>query len=518
LLPSTFFKDKYDDSTLARKLQAKQQMAGFWQEVVAQRTNAILEEDNHEYGDKAAELQDFQEKLMSGHFPSLKEMLRFSRLFEEEMKLGAMSANQLRAMSKMLGLKPMTLPVHNQLQLRHHITSLRREDRDYLWEGIEGLTRSELIEACQKRAIRFHGSTEDEMRRELERWLEISRHKKIPTSLLLWIQSFSLTSEETASGYEAPDKPEPKDFQVTVEPPPQADPEPKDAFHGIEERQKTRLEQTEARLSELEQEIEEVLTPEEVVDADGEAKEPPKFVKSKQPASEKPPRRSSLSDPLSAMEMEQEEKQCILKRIDELSKAQELNRVIIDKQQLMLKHQLEFMCHMRDNQELVKNDQDSRRILLDQRVRLVEGLSSFKKDLNEIEKLVEEADEKTVDVSFDEGDRDWMSSLFTQLDMNKDGVISRKEFMRISEKANLDELNMLAKAAGAAPLAQSARLDRTAVKEATSRMAAAAGASPGEMGKIREVANGVPIPSETPPVGPGSEVFHESRTPSSNAQ
>merc|ERR1719487_924016 len=290
------------------------------------------------------------------------------------MKLSAMSPSQLKAMAKMLGLTPMTLPAHNQLQLRHHITSLRSEDRDYLWEGIEGLTKTELIEACKKRAIRFHGVTEADMRRELERWLDISRHKKIPTSLLLWIQSFSLTSEETASGFKAPDDPELKDFQVTVEQKPEVEPEPKDAFDGMEQRQKERLEQTQTRLSELEQEIEEVMAEKEVLDESGEVKEEVT---------------ASVSEP-TAMELEQEEKQGILKRIDDLSKAQELHRVIIERQREMLNHQLEFMSTMRDNAP--EHSQDAGRILLDQRIRLVEMMNTFKKDLEQIESLMNEAD------------------------------------------------------------------------------------------------------------------------------
>jgi len=91
----------------------------------------------------------------------------------------------------------------------------------------------------------------------------------------------------------------------------------------------------------------------------------------------------------------------------------------------MLKHQLAFMSHMRDNSP--ERSEDANQVILDQRVRLVEMMKTFSKDLNEIEGLLNESD-NTVDVSFAQGDKDWITNLFDQLDMNKDGVISRREF------------------------------------------------------------------------------------------
>lgn len=412
MMPSTFFETKYDNATLARKLQAKQQMAEFWQQVVAQRTQEIIEDDDHKHTDKAIQLEEMQAKLSSGReFPKVKEILRFASLFREEMQLSSMTEQQLHAMSKMLGLTPMTLPVHNQLQLRHHITSLRREDREYLWEGIEGLTKPELIEACKKRAIRFHGVTEAEMRGELNRWLEISMHKKIPTSLMLWIQSFYLRMEEKEDGVEEPNRPDESEFFVKVEEKEEeqeTEKEPKEVLKDMKERRKADLESAQHRLEDLQHEIEEVMAEEDAKDMGEEVKE-----------TQAPIAKDAM------MEDEQVEKRCILKRIDELSKAQDLNRVIIDRQREMLKHQLEFMSHMRDNAP--ERSQDANKILLDQRVRLVEMMGTFSKDLNEIEALLNDSD-NTVDVSFDPGDKDWITNLFDQLDMNKDGVISRREF------------------------------------------------------------------------------------------
>merc|ERR1712146_664 len=109
-----------------------------------------------------------------------------------------MKEEQLRALGRLLGLPTLTIltAAHLRLQLRHHINGLRKEDRDYIWEGVDSLSTEELIDACKKRAIPFHEVSEQEMRQDFERWLELSAHREIPTSLLLWIQSFYLSSQQ----------------------------------------------------------------------------------------------------------------------------------------------------------------------------------------------------------------------------------------------------------------------------------------------------------------------------------
>merc|ERR1719433_54273 len=59
MLPSTFFEQKYDNATLARKLKAKEEMAEFWQQVVLERTKEIAKADT-KFADRAKELREFQ--------------------------------------------------------------------------------------------------------------------------------------------------------------------------------------------------------------------------------------------------------------------------------------------------------------------------------------------------------------------------------------------------------------------------------------------------------------------------
>jgi len=382
MLPSTFFEQKYDNATLARKLKAKEEMAEFWQEVVLERTKELSEADG-EFADKAAELQEFQEKLMEAQeYPRLKEILRFGKLFDKELALRNMGAKQLQALSRMLGLPQSNSwwPGHLEVQLRHHITNLRREDRDYLWEGIDGLTKKELIEACRKRAIRFHEVTEAEMRKDLTRWLELSAHRKLPTSLLLWIQSFYLRAADPADG-------DCSELQLPVEhlqARAGAEPEAKEAFHGMAERQKASLLKAQQKLEVLRRELDEVIehpegeaTPEGAAGAGagqgggGEADG------------------SDADEGGPPVRGEFEERRRVLQRMGELDASLRLYREVVDRQRDLLEHQLRFLTRMRDNKPTKNKDVDV--VLLDQRVRLMEMIGAFEQNVGEIERLLGEA-------------------------------------------------------------------------------------------------------------------------------
>lgn len=365
MLPSTFFQQKYDNATLARKLKAKEEMAGFWQNVVHQRTKEISESNQHQHADKARELKEFQDKLMEGQeYPTLKEILRFSKLFQEEFNLKNMSPRQLSAMSKMLGFPQAKSwwPGHLEVQLRHHVTQLRREDRDYLWEGIENLTKAELIEACQKRAIRFHDMTEEEMRRDLARWLELSANQKnIPTSLLLWIQSFYLRTgshqEEVIC-----------QLQLTRATPavPEADPE--EAFSSMAERQKAYSQSAQQRLEEVRTEFH------MVVQGSGDAEERTRGA---------------------AFEDEQLSKKQMLDRCRNLDQTLRLYKEVVVQQKGLLDEQLRFLATMRDNRPTQNKDADV--ILLDQSVRLMEMMRSFERNVQEIESRLSQLDPDQLD-------------------------------------------------------------------------------------------------------------------------
>lgn len=407
MLPSTFFEQKYDNATLARKLKAKQEMADFWHQIVIQRTREISKSNDHEYADKAAELKDFQEKLAEGkEFPSLKEILRFSSLFQHEMRLSNMSTQQHKALSKMLGLPTSRTwwSGHLEVQLRHHITNLRREDRDLHWEGIDNLNRAELIEACRKRAIRFHGVTEEVMRRDLMRWIDLSaNHRSIPTSLLLWIQSFYLR-EETSIDDTA-------QLQLQVKQETKKDENPSEAFQGIAARQKDAVERAQSKLEELRQEIDQVLeqqqrqddTLQEMKQQEEQGTSPTESAQEAASTGRQTTAEAAehIEDESHALhDLDSDEKKQMLMHIHKLGKDLKLYKEVVERQKDLLDLQLKFLVRMRDNKPHAQKDADV--ILLDQRVRLMEMIRSFEQNQEVVEKLMNPQEEEGLDDDTDE--------------------------------------------------------------------------------------------------------------------
>lgn len=386
MLPSTFFKQKYDNTTLARKYKAKEEMADFWQQVVRQRTHEIFESDDSSFANRHEELEEFQAKLQDAEeYPTLAEILRFSRLFQEELSIKNMTPVQLGAMARLLGLNTegWRWPGHLRVQLRHHITQLRREDRDYLWEGIDKLTREELIDSCHKRAINFHDRTNDEMREDLARWLELSaNNKEIPTTLLLWIQSFYLST--------AKDLEQDQEVKSSLKMPHTSlkDPEPdpdSDLFHDMADRQKAYAESAERQLEQLQNEIKEVLEGEKA-DKAAEAGEPNGDEETKGAESSKPKQERVPSPSGVAMEEEQEEKARVLKRIRELDDMVRLYKDVSLRQKELIDEQLKFLNKMRNNKPNKQRDADV--VLLDQRIRLHEIIGTFERNMEEIEAVL----------------------------------------------------------------------------------------------------------------------------------
>mmetsp|Transcript_51062 Transcript_51062/g.118995 ORF Transcript_51062/g.118995 Transcript_51062/m.118995 type:complete len:700 (+) Transcript_51062:73-2172(+) len=390
MLPSTFFEQKYDNATLARKLKAKQEMADFWQQVVAQRTQELYESD--EYADRAEELQAFQEKLSEGkEFPTLKEILRFVSIFKSEMHLEKMSLQQQNALSQMLGLPTSGTFWHGhvEVQLRHHITNLRREDRDLWWEGIDGLKGAELIDVCRRRAIRFHGVTEEEMRESLNRWLRLSAtHRQIPTSMLLWVQSFYLRDRSD------PEADSTEDLKLKVQEEEIIE-NPEEAFLSFAERQKDAVEKMQQKLEELQHEIVEVMDQhqDKLQEPDQPDQAPvaadvqtPSPAEASAHSNQAPLRSDSVYSREDDFDDDaQGEKRRMLEILRKVEEDLHLYRQVVEKQRGLLDHQLRFLLAMR--QSIPTNYKDADTILLDQRVRLLEMINSFHENAEDIEKL-----------------------------------------------------------------------------------------------------------------------------------
>jgi LETM1 and EF-hand domain-containing protein 1 len=126
------------------------------------------------------------------------DIIRFAKLFSDEITLDNVSRAQLMAMCRMVGVSPYGSDAILRFKLRNKIRQLKADDRLIFWEGVKSLSREELMYACQARGMKVVLSQE-KMQLQLKEWIDLSLNKNIPSSLLLLSRAFTYTNEVESS-------------------------------------------------------------------------------------------------------------------------------------------------------------------------------------------------------------------------------------------------------------------------------------------------------------------------------
>lgn len=148
MLPSTFETASERETKARSQLKVKLEMAKFLQKTLDEMD---MQHKDHN-SEEAKNFSLFFKKLRtSGERATSEEILKFSKLFEDEITLDSLSRQQLMAICKVL--EVVTLGTSNFLrfQLRMKLRSLAADDRMIQREGIDSLTTQELQSACRAR-------------------------------------------------------------------------------------------------------------------------------------------------------------------------------------------------------------------------------------------------------------------------------------------------------------------------------------------------------------------------------
>lgn len=196
MLPSTFQTANEKEAKLKASLKVKLEMAKFLQQTLDEMA---LKGNGHE-SKTAKEFAEFFVKIRSsGQQATNDEILRFSKLFEDEITLDSLTRPQLIALCRVLELS--TIGPNNLLrfQLRMKLRSLAADDKVIQKEGIDSLTVSELQAACRARGMRALGVSEIRLKSQLLQWLDLSLNEKVPPSLLLLSRALYLPDSDVTS-------------------------------------------------------------------------------------------------------------------------------------------------------------------------------------------------------------------------------------------------------------------------------------------------------------------------------
>lgn len=182
MLPSTFETQSKKEERLKAELRVKLEMAKFLQDTIEE----IALRNKAAQGNVTEEFSTFFQKIRdSGERPSNEQILKFSKLFEDELTLDNLTRPQLVALCRLLELQSIGTNNFLRFQLIMKLRAIRADDKLIAEEGVESLNVNEVQAACRVRGMRSLGVTEERLREQLSQWLELHLNQQIPTSLLL---------------------------------------------------------------------------------------------------------------------------------------------------------------------------------------------------------------------------------------------------------------------------------------------------------------------------------------------
>ncbi|XP_051238363.1 mitochondrial proton/calcium exchanger protein isoform X3 [Dicentrarchus labrax] len=182
MLPSTFETQSKKEERLKTELRVKLEMAKFLQDTIEE----IALRNKAAQGNVTEEFSTFFQKIRnSGERPSNEQIIKFSKLFEDELTLDNLTRPQLVALCRLLELQSIGTNNFLRFQLIMKLRAIRADDKLIADEGVASLNVNEVQAACRVRGMRSLGVTEERLREQLSQWLELHLNQQIPTSLLL---------------------------------------------------------------------------------------------------------------------------------------------------------------------------------------------------------------------------------------------------------------------------------------------------------------------------------------------
>ncbi|KAM6132804.1 mitochondrial proton/calcium exchanger protein isoform 1-T1 [Pterocles gutturalis] len=182
MLPSTFETKSKKEERLKKELRVKLEVAKFLQDTIEE----MALKNKAAKGNVTKDFSKFFQKIReTGERPSNEEILRFSKLFEDELTLDNLTRPQLVALCKLLELQSIGTNNFLRFQLTMRLRSIKADDKLIAEEGVDSLTVKELQAACRARGMRALGVTEERLKEQLKQWLDLHLNQEIPTSLLI---------------------------------------------------------------------------------------------------------------------------------------------------------------------------------------------------------------------------------------------------------------------------------------------------------------------------------------------
>lgn len=190
MLPSTFETSQDKEDKARKNLKVKLEMAKFLQQTLDEMD---VQHKDHKSSSAKEFITFFHKLRTAGEMATPEEILKFSKLFEDEITLDSLTRPQLIAICRVLDVSTLGGSSNFlRFQLRMKLRSLSADDRLIQKEGVDSLNLNELHTACRSRGMRSYGLSEFQLKTQLTEWINLSLHEKVPPSLLLLSRAMML--------------------------------------------------------------------------------------------------------------------------------------------------------------------------------------------------------------------------------------------------------------------------------------------------------------------------------------
>lgn len=199
MIPSTFETTGQRESQHKKQLAVKLKLAAQLRDVMLERVHLVSLDDDKEKSNEAVEFAVFLEKMKRGVPMSKSDITRAASFFRDEFTIDGASRQQLNAMAELMNIGvPTYAPIELlRFQIRRNLRIIQADDRAISWEGVANLSHEDLVEANEQRGMPSAGLTDDQLRKQLNRWLLLSMNNAVPPSLLILSRTFVLTNDQS---------------------------------------------------------------------------------------------------------------------------------------------------------------------------------------------------------------------------------------------------------------------------------------------------------------------------------
>ena len=187
MLPSTFTTSSQREEKLKKALQAKLEYTRFLQKTLdGMGPKASGSRSSRSAADFSAFYQDIKKSSEDrSNILDNDKIMKFAKLFEDDITLDNMDRNQLSAICRLLNLTPIGTSPFLRLQIELKLRGLKADDRLIQKEGMPKMSHGELQNANLERGMPAFGLSEERLKAQLGEWIDLSLNYKVPPSLLL---------------------------------------------------------------------------------------------------------------------------------------------------------------------------------------------------------------------------------------------------------------------------------------------------------------------------------------------